>query len=100
MKNLRPIATAVYAIPMIPKRLKGASEDRFFNRHKGSSTVAVNPNNVLERDKLKPTLEKIALNVSANIMEYAVVAKAVLMVQLAAAMALVSFPIDFSHASL
>ena len=85
---------------MIPKRLNGAKEDKFFNKHKGKSTTDVIPNSVFERVKFNPILAKRALKVSARIIEYATVAHVVLKVQLAAATMLVSLFIDFSHASL
>lgn len=100
VRSLNPIANAVYPIPTIPSKENGARADRFFSRHNGNKTIDVKPSRVLDRVKLNPAVEKIALKVSAKIMEYASVAQKVLNVQLAAAITLVSFEIVFSHASL
>ena len=84
---------------MIPKREKGAREERFFKRQSGSNTNDVMDNRVLVLLNCSPKVAKIALKVSANIMEYARVAETVMKVQLMDGILEVSLLIDFSQAS-
>ena len=98
-KNLTPIANAVYTIPIIPKREKGARDARFLSKHSGNKTVEVIPRSVLVLVNCSPAVAKIVWKVSASIIEYARVAATVMNVQLIEGMLPVSLLIDFSHAS-
>ena len=98
-KYRAPIAKAVYTIPIIPRREKGARDARFFSKQSGKRIKEVIPIRVLLLVRFNPTVEKRALKVSAKIMEYDKVAKTVIKVQLAAGITLVSSLIVFSHAS-
>lgn len=94
-----PIDTAVNTIPMIPNKENGASDDKFFIKHRGSNIVEVIPIMVWALVTVNPNVEKIDLKVSPRIILYARIAQVVLKVQLAAGMILVSLLIDFSQAS-
>jgi len=98
-KNLTPIAKAVYTIPIIPKREKGASDERFLSKQSGKRIPDVIPTRVLVLLKCNPALAKMALKVSARIMEYARVADTVMNVQLIEGMLPDFLLIEFSHAS-
>ena len=54
---------------MVPNNENGASEDKFFNRHKGSRIRDVIDIKVFDRLKVSPAVAKIALKVSARIIE-------------------------------
>lgn len=83
---------------MIPNREKGARDERFLSKQSGSKIVDVIPNREAVLLNTSPKEAKIALNVSAKIMEYASVAHTVMKVQLMDGILLLAFPTLFSHA--
>ena len=66
-----PIASEVYAIPIIPNNENGANDDKFFTKHNGSNTVVVNPSIAVDRDMLIPNIPiNRSLIVSPNTILY------------------------------
>jgi len=97
-KHRIAMATAVYSIPAIPAKLKGAKLDRFFSRHNGRITVTVSPIKATSRLTDIPNVLKSAENVSPNTMLYANTAMNVLNTTVEPGIHAVDSPTDFSHA--
>ena len=97
-KHRMAMATAVYSIPAIPAKLKGAKLDRFFSRHNGRITVTVSPIKATSRLTDIPNVLKSAENVSPNTMLYANTAMNVLNTTVEPGIHAVDSPTDFSHA--
>ena len=90
----------VYAIPIIPRSEKGASDDKFFIKHRGVRMIKVTPNKTLVRlISIPKKPDSMFLKVSARIILYAKFAIRQLKVLDAAVIHEVELPTVFSHAS-
>jgi hypothetical protein len=92
------MAMAVYNIPAIPARLKGAKLAKLFKRQSGNKTDRVSPINAFSRLTFIPNVRNNALKVSPNTILYASIAKNVLIITVVPGIHAVVSPIVFSHA--
>ena len=93
------MATAVYNIPKLPTKEKGAKDDKFFIKHNGKRMVPVKPSVTGILDEAMPTVDNKLTKVSPRIIEYAKQAKHVLKVTAVAGTQLVDSETVALHAS-